>query len=107
MMGYTCAKGALVLMIKNKRFEWDEQKNQLLQEERGLNFEAILIAIEQGHLVDIVGNPSAHHSEQQVLVVDIDDYLILVPFVESDDAFFLKTAFKSRKLTRDYRKKIS
>jgi hypothetical protein len=35
-------------------------------------------------------------------VVACDNYAYLVPFVEEEDYFFLKTAIPSRKATRDY-----
>ncbi len=84
-----------------KRIEWNEEKNKQLQVERNLSFEAIVVAIEQGKLVDIVPNPSSHHTQQNVLVVEIDHYLVLAPFVEDEEKIFLKTAFRSRKITRD------
>ena len=93
-------------MIQNKRIEWNEEKNHFIQEQRGLNFEAILIAIEQGNLIDIVENSSPNYEGQRILVVDIDDYLVLVPFVEDLECIFLKTAFKSRKATRDYLRRL-
>jgi len=34
--------------------------------------------------------------------VAADNYVYLVPFVEEDDYFFLKTVIPSRKATRDY-----
>jgi hypothetical protein len=37
-------------------------------------------------------------------VVACDGYAYLVPFVEEDDHFFLKTVIPSRKATRDYLK---
>lgn len=84
-----------------KRIEWSEEKNKQFQTERNLSFEAIVIALEQGKLIDIMPNPSSHHPQQNVLVIEIDDYLVLVPFVEDEDKIFLKTAFKSRKLTKN------
>lgn len=39
---------------------------------------------------------------QQVLVVRIEDYAYLVPFVESSEGRFLKTIMPSRKATRRY-----
>ena len=36
------------------------------------------------------------------MIVAIDDYAYLVPFVENDDHFFLKTIIPSRKATRDF-----
>lgn len=84
-----------------KRIEWNEDKNKQLQVERNLSFEAIVVAIEQGKLIDIVPNPSSHHAHQNVLVVEIDNYLVLVPFVEDEEKIFLKTAFRSRKIMRN------
>ena len=84
-----------------KRIEWNDEKNMQLQRERNLSFEAVLIAIEQGKLIDITPNPSSHHSHQNVLVVEIDDYLVLVPFIEDEEKIFLKTAFRSRKVTKN------
>ncbi|HEX4044505.1 MAG TPA: BrnT family toxin [Gammaproteobacteria bacterium] len=88
-----------------KRIEWDEEKNQQLQAERNLSFEAIVVALEQGKLIDIVPNPSSQHTQQNVLVVEIDGYLVLVLFIEDEEKIFLKTAFKSRKVMRNYQRR--
>ncbi len=32
-------------------FNWNEEKNQLLKAERGISFERIVVAIEEGHLL--------------------------------------------------------
>lgn len=84
-----------------KRIEWTEEKNKQLQIERDLSFEAVVVAIEQGKIMDIIPNPSKLHPHQNVLVVEIDDYLVLVPFIEDEEKIFLKTAFRSRKLMKD------
>ena len=89
-----------------KRIEWSEEKNTQLQAERDLSFEAIIVAIEQGKLIDIIPNPSKHHANQNVLVVEIDEYLVLVPFVEDAEKIFLKTAFRSRKVTRNKQRSL-
>ena len=39
-----------------------------------------------------------------MLVVACDNYAYLVPFVEEESHFFLKTVIPSRKATRDYLK---
>lgn len=80
-----------------KRIEWDENKNKQLQLERNLSFEAIIVAIEQGNLIDIVPNPNNHRSHQKMLVVEMDNYLVLVPFVEDEEKALL-VAFESGKL---------
>jgi hypothetical protein len=63
----------------------------------------MVVAIESGGLLDILAHPNlAKYPNQKVLVVASDGYAYLVPFVEEDDHFFLKTAIPSRKATRDY-----
>ena len=67
-------------------------KNIQLQKERGPSFEAVVVAIEEGKLIDIIANTSSNHLHQKVLVVDIEAYLVLVSFVEDEEKIFLKTA---------------
>jgi hypothetical protein len=63
----------------------------------------MVVAIESGGLLDILAHPNqAKYPSQRVLVVDCDGYVYLVPFVEEDDHFFLKTVIPSRKATREY-----
>ena len=58
---------------------------------------------ESGGLLDILAHPNqSKYPRQRVLVVAHDSYAYLVPFVEEDDYFFLKTIIPSRKATRDY-----
>jgi uncharacterized DUF497 family protein len=86
-----------------KPFRWNPQKNEALRSERGISFERIVVAIEAGGLLDILAHPNqAKYPKQRVLVVDCDNYVYLVPFVEETDYFFLKTVIPSRKATRDY-----
>lgn len=62
-----------------------------------------MVAIESGGLLDILVHPNQlKYPRQRVLVVSCDNYAYLVPFVEKEDYFFLKTLIPSRKATRDY-----
>ena len=85
-----------------KRIDWDLDKNLKLQAEQGLSFERIYAAIESGHLLEIIPHSNPQYAHQNVMVVDIDDYIVLVPFVEDAAHIFLKTAFPSRKATKAY-----
>jgi uncharacterized DUF497 family protein len=86
-----------------KPFRWSAEKNEALRSERGISFESIVVAIESDGLLDILAHPNqAKYPKQRVLVVACDNYAYLVPFVEEDDYFFLKTVIPSRKATRDY-----
>lgn len=86
-----------------KPFRWSSEKNESLLADRGISFETVVVAIESGGLLDILAHPNpATYPRQRVLVVAADNYAYLVPFVEEDDYFFLKTIIPSRKATRDY-----
>ena len=86
-----------------KPFRWSVEKNALLQQERGLSFEQITVAVESGGLLDIVAHPNAErYPRQRIMVVVIDDYAYVVPYVEEEDHLFLKTIIPSRKATRDF-----
>jgi hypothetical protein len=68
-----------------------------------LSFEAIVVSIDAGGLLDILAHPNqTKYPRQRVLVVACDNYVYLVPLVEEEDYFFLKTVIPSRKATRDY-----
>ncbi len=86
-------------------FSWNDEKNEQLKRERGISFERIVVAIEEGHLLDVLEHPNKQRYENQfILVVAIDRYAIAVPSVtESNGDFFLKTLFPSRKYTKQYK----
>jgi len=82
-------------------YKWDKEKNEKLKIERDLSFEQVTMHIERGDVLDIVAHPNQEkYPNQQLLVVEINDYAYLVPFVENGK--FLKTIIPSRKATRDY-----
>lgn len=86
-----------------KPFRWSSEKNDTLTRERGVSFEFISVAIELGGLIDILDQPNkSRYPNQKVLVVKSEGYVYLIPFVEEDDHYFLKTVIPSRKATRDY-----
>ena len=86
-----------------KHFAWNEEKNEVLKEERGISFEEILFHIRRGDVLDILEHPNPErYSGQRVFVVDVDGYAYLVPFVEDAQVVFLKTIIPSRKATKRY-----
>jgi hypothetical protein len=67
---------------------------------------APLHSIENDGLLDILQHQNHEkYPNQKIFVVEYDDYVYLVPFVEESDYYFLKTVIPSRKATRDYLKK--
>lgn len=88
-----------------KPFQWNPKKNEALKAGRGVSFEAIVVAIEAGGLLDILAHPNPRRfPRQRIMVVALDGYAYLVPFVEDEECFFLKTIIPSREATRDYLK---
>jgi uncharacterized DUF497 family protein len=83
-------------------FRWSSDKNQQLLAQRSICFEAVVVAIETGGLLDVLAHPNPErYSGQRILVVEVNQYVYLVPYVEDDDHLFLKTIIPSRKATRD------
>jgi len=88
-----------------KYFLWNEEKNELLKEERQISFEDVVLHIEQGFLLDVLEHPNQEkHGGQKIFVVQIEDYAYLIPFVEDEHEIFLKTIIPSRKATKKYLK---
>ena len=86
-----------------KYFVWDEAKNAKLRKERGIGFEDIVFHIERDDLLDILVHPNPdRYAGQRIFVVRREDYVYLVPFVEDENAVFLKTIIPSRKATKEY-----
>lgn len=88
-----------------KPFRWNPDKNEQLKAGRGISFEEIVLAIEEGGLKNILVHPNQRrYPGQVVLVVRLRDYVFLVPSLEEEAFYFLKTIIPSRKATRDYAK---
>lgn len=84
-------------------FNWDHEKNEMLKQERGISFEEIVFCIENGFLLDIIEHLNQEkYSGQKIYAVNLNEYVYLVPYVESEDKIFLKTAYPSRKYTKNY-----
>ena len=91
-----------------KTYAWDPQKNELLKHTRGITFEEIVFHIENGGAVEIFEHPNqTQYPDQRVIVVCVEEYAYLVPFVEIGDETFLKTMIPSRKATKRYLEKDS
>jgi uncharacterized DUF497 family protein len=86
-----------------KYYDWDEEKNELLKQIRGVSFEQVVLAIEIGDLVDRLKHPNpARYPNQKVFLVKIEDYIYSVPYVEENDKIFLKIIIPNRKATKKY-----
>ena len=86
-----------------KPIRWNADKSLSLKAERGVSFEEVLSSISQGGLLSVMDHPNrAKYGHQKMLVVRIQGYAYLVPYVENEKEIFLKTIMPSRKATRDF-----
>lgn len=86
-----------------KIFNWSPDKNQQLIVDRGKSFEEAVFSIPNGGLLDEIVHPNTtDYPNQRIFVIQIHNYVYLVPYVESQDEIFLKTIIPSRKFTRIY-----
>jgi len=70
-----------------------------------MSFERIAEVISNEQYLEVVKHPK--RPNQRMFIVRLDDYVWVVPFViEADgETIFLKTAFRSRNLNRQYGEK--
>jgi uncharacterized DUF497 family protein len=93
-------------MPSSKIYNWNAEKNQLLMQERGISFERIVFEISLGNEVAVLMHPNqSKYPGQMISVVKVDDYVYLIPFIETESEIFLKTIIPSRKATRQFRSK--
>ena len=86
-----------------KYFAWDEDKNNLLKETRNISFEEIVLSLSNNKLLEVVEHPNKQkYPNQRIFIVEVRDYAYIVPFVEDEDKYFLKTIYPSREATKKY-----
>ena len=86
-----------------KFFSWSNEENEKLKQQRGISFEEVVFHIERGDVLDVVEHPDqAKYPGQRFFVIDVEEYVYLVPFIGTAHEYFLKTIIPSRKATRKY-----
>lgn len=84
-------------------FDWNEEKNEFLKSTRGVSFEEVVFHIQNGDVLDVIKHPNAdRYPQQNIIVLNIEDYVYLVPYVKERGVRFLKTIIPSRKATKEY-----
>lgn len=82
-------------------FNWNEEKNRLLKENRGIGFEEIVEIILSGGIIADTPHPNLEkYLGQRVFYVDVYGYIYAVPYVRDGENLFLKTIYPSRKATK-------
>jgi uncharacterized DUF497 family protein len=86
-----------------KYFAWDEDKNNLLKETRNISFEEIVLSLSNNKLLEVVEHPNKQkYPNQRIFIVEVREYAYIVPFVEDEEKYFLKTIYPSREATKKY-----
>ena len=89
-----------------KYFDWSKEKNEWLKSERDICFEDIVNILGNEEFLDVVDHPNKQrYSNQKMFVIVWNEYVYIVPFVEDEEKYFLKTIIPSRKATKEYLEK--
>jgi len=87
------------------QFDWSDEKNAVLERAREVCFEDVIVCIQNGNVLDIIRHPNRdRYPGQNIIVLNVDGYVWLVPYVKQRGVRFLKTIIPSRKATREYQK---
>lgn len=85
------------------KFAWNDEKNEFLRIARGVSFEEVVFHIQNGDVLDVIKHPNeARYPKQQIIVLNIEGYVYLVPYIKERGTRFLKTIIPSRKATKEY-----
>ena len=83
-------------------FSWNNNKNDLLKQTRNISFEEISEKLQNDEILKIINNPSPRYPHQKIFLIEINDYIFMVPYMQWSNKIFLKTIIPSRKYTKLY-----
>lgn len=83
-------------------FSWSPEKEEKLKLARGVSFEEVQAAIEEGGLIDVVSNPDPEQPNGRMYIVMLREYMWVVPFHRDGDTIVLHTAFPDRRMMKRY-----
>lgn len=89
-------------MLWDKPIRFNAEKNAALKKARGISFDEVIACIENDHILDTIRHTAEKFQHQNLLVVEMDDYAYVVPYVETAEEIFLKTIYPSRTMTKRY-----
>jgi uncharacterized DUF497 family protein len=84
-------------------FDWSDEKNEMLDRTRKVCFEDVVVCVQNGGVLDVIRHPNRErYPRQNMIVLNVDGYVWLVPYVKVKGVRFLKTIIPSRKATKEY-----
>ncbi len=88
-----------------KSYKWNVYKNKLQKETRNISFEEIVLAISQNKIIDIYDHPNQEkYPGQKIFEIEFNDYIYLIPYIETENEYYLKTIIPSRKATKKHKR---
>lgn len=79
-----------------KEIRWSAAKNKELKKTRNITFEQLL----NSRFIGIEKHLKRPH--QMLMLFEFKSYIWVVPYIEEEQYYFLKTAFPNRKYTTKY-----
>lgn len=82
-----------------KVVDWSIEKNKILKKTRWICFEDVLIS----EIVDDLVHPNKEKfPNKRILIVNIRNYIYLVPYISNSKWIFLKTIYPDRRYNKIY-----
>ena len=104
-MLHVLTKGTQGCILPVVTYDWSEEKNRQLKNQRSISFEEIVLCIQEGRIVAVLEHPNKEkYPNQQLYLVSYREQIYVVPFVinEEERIIFLKTIYPSRHYTGKY-----
>jgi len=84
-------------------FQWNNEKNEWLKENRGVCFEQVVILMEREEVLEVLEHPNQEkYPGQRIAIIKINEYAYLIPYVQDGEEILLKTIIPSRRATNRY-----
>ena len=76
-----------------------------MRKKRNISFQDVIEKIEKGEIISDQPHPNKErYSNQRIYVLFLNNYVYVVPYIETEKKIFLKTVYPNRKFTKQYLK---
>ena len=94
-------------IFSSKLIVWDDGKNEWLKRTRGVSFETAREKLIDGRILAFYDHENQwKYPGQQIVIIEIEGYAYMIPFMETSSELLLKTIIPSRKSTAKYLKEM-
>lgn len=88
-----------------KPIKFNQEKDEWLKKNRNISLSNIAELIFSEQVIKVINHPNkAKFPNQKIALLNINNYIYCVPYIETKDEIFLKTIYPSRKYTKKYLK---